>query len=147
MVVGGGDRVEAGGPDRSPAGTVGAVRITGIDHIVLDVADIERSVAWYSERLGLSVERLAEWRRKEAPFVSLRVDATTIIDLLETELTGENMNHVALLVEGVDLDELAASGEWEVEMGPADLFGAQGTGRGLYTRDPDGHLVELRTYG
>ena len=123
------------------------MRVTGIDHIVLDVTDVERSVSWYTERLGLGTERLEEWRAGEAAFVSLRVDATTLIDLLEREPTGENMDHVALVVEDVDLDELAESGEWEVAMGPADLFGARGTGRGFYTRDPDGHLVELRTYG
>ena len=123
------------------------MRVIGIDHIVLDVTDIERSVAWYRERLGLEPERLAEWRNGEVAFVSLRVDATTIIDLVEQEPTGENMNHVALLVEDVDLDEAARSGAWDIEMGPADLFGAQGQGRGFYTRDPDGHLVELRTYG
>ena len=122
------------------------MRVIGIDHIVLDVTDIERSVAWYGERLGLVPERLEEWRRGEVAFVSLRVDATTIIDLLQKEPSGENVNHVALVVAGVDLDELAQSGEWEVEMGPADLFGARGDGRGFYTRDPDGHLVELRTY-
>jgi catechol 2,3-dioxygenase-like lactoylglutathione lyase family enzyme len=122
------------------------VQVSGIDHIVLDCADVERSVAWYRDRLGLEPVRLEEWRRDEVPFVSLRVDDTTIIDLFEQEPTGENVNHVALLVEGVDLDELAAAGEWDIEMGPADLFGAQGVGRGFYTRDPDGHLVELRTY-
>lgn len=122
------------------------MRVTAIDHIVLDVADVERSAAWYHERLGLEVLRLDEWRRKQVSFVSLRISDTTIIDLLERPPTGENMNHVALLVEGVDIDELAAAGELEIESGPADLFGAQGDGRGLYTRDPDGHLVELRTY-
>ena len=122
------------------------MEVTGIDHIVLDCSDVERSVAWYRDRLGLEPMRLDEWRNKEALFVSLRIDDTTIIDLFEQEPTGENMNHVALLVEGVDLDQLAASGEWEIEMGPADLFGAQGVGRGVYIRDPDGHLVELRTY-
>ena len=78
--------------------------------------------------------------------MSLRVDDTTIIDLLQAERTGENVNHVAFVVEDVDLDELAASGSVEVDSGPADLFGARGTGRGLYIRDPDANLVELRTY-
>ena len=122
------------------------MRTTGIDHYVLHVADAERSVAWYGEVLGLQPERLEEWREGKALFVSLRVDDTTIIDLLQAERTGENVNHVAFVVEDVDLDELAVSGSVEVDSGPADLFGARGTGRGLYIRDPDANLVELRTY-
>jgi catechol 2,3-dioxygenase-like lactoylglutathione lyase family enzyme len=123
-----------------------AVRAVGIDHVVLKVADVERSVAWYRDLLGLVPERLEEWRRKEVPFVSLRVDDTTLIDLLEVPPDGVNVDHVALLVEPVDLDALAASGTFDVQMGPADLFGAQGDGRGVYVTDPDGHRVELRTY-
>jgi catechol 2,3-dioxygenase-like lactoylglutathione lyase family enzyme len=122
------------------------VRTSGIDHYVLHVADAERSVAWYGEVLGLQPERLEEWRDGKVLFVSLRVDPTTIIDLLQTARTGENVNHVAFVVEGVDLDELAVSGTVEVDSGPADLWGAQGSGRGLYIRDPDRNLVELRTY-
>jgi catechol 2,3-dioxygenase-like lactoylglutathione lyase family enzyme len=125
---------------------VAGVRTKGIDHYVLHVADAERSVAWYGEVLGLQPERLDEWRDQKVLFVSLRVDPTTIIDLLQTPRTGENVNHVAFVVEDVDLDELAASGTVEVDSGPADLWGAQGQGRGLYIRDPDGNLVELRTY-
>ena len=130
-----------------PQGYREHVRVTGIDHIVLDVADIERSISWYTGRLGVQAERLEEWRAGEAGFVSLRVGPTTIIDLLEQAPTGENMNHVALLIEEADVDAMAESGEWDIEMGPAELSGAQGVGRGIYVRDPDGHLVELRTYG
>ncbi len=60
--------------------------------------------------------------------------------------TGTNIDHVAVTVTDVDLDELATSGRFDVVGGPADLFGAQGQGRGLYVRDPDGNVVELRTY-
>ena len=119
---------------------------TAIDHVVLTVPDVERTLAWWRDELGLEPVRVDEWRRGEAPFVSPLIRSDTLIDLFPGERTGENVNHVALVVEGVDLDELAASGRFEVEMGPADLFGARGVGRGLYIKDPDGNRVELRTY-
>jgi glyoxylase I family protein len=122
------------------------VELIGPDHIVLVSPDVERLVAWYRDELGLRTERLEEWRRGEVLFVSLRVSDTFLIDVFTGERTGVNVDHLAIVVEGVDLDELAAEGRFEVEMGPADLFGAQGTGRGLYISDPDGNRVELRTY-
>ncbi len=117
-----------------------------MDHYVLVVADVERSVAWYRDRLGLEPMRLEQWRRKEVPFVSLRVDATTLIDITEGTRSGVNVDHVALYIEDEDLDALAASGDLDVVSGPAELFGARGMGLGLYVRDPDGNVVELRTY-
>ncbi|HKA02916.1 MAG TPA: VOC family protein [Acidimicrobiales bacterium] len=122
------------------------MRVTDIDHIVLDCADVEKELAWWRDAIGLEPLRLEEWRRKEVPFVSVRVNAHTIIDLFEAPRTGENLNHVAITVEDVDLDELAASGRFDVVGGPSQLFGARGTGTGLYVRDPEGNVVELRTY-
>jgi catechol 2,3-dioxygenase-like lactoylglutathione lyase family enzyme len=121
------------------------MQITHLDHVVLRVADMERSVAFY-EGLGLATVRLEEWRRGEAPFVSMRVDDHTIIDLQIGEVTGINIDHFALVVEGVDLTELAASGRFGDVQPPRDLFGARGVGQGIYVKDPDGHNVELRTY-
>jgi catechol 2,3-dioxygenase-like lactoylglutathione lyase family enzyme len=122
------------------------MRVTDIDHIVLDCADVEKEVAWWRDVIGLEPLRLEEWRRKEAPFVSVRINAHTIIDLFESARTGENMNHVALTVEDVDLEELAASGRFDVVSGPSPLFGARGIGVGFYVRDPEGNVIELRTY-
>ena len=122
------------------------MRLLGPDHIVLVSPDPEPLIAWYESTLGVEVLRLEEWRRNEVPFVSLRVSPTFLVDVMRGERSGVNVDHLALTVEDVDLDELAASGDVEVEMGPADLFGAQGIGRGLYIRDPDRNMVELRTY-
>ncbi|MEJ7584080.1 MAG: VOC family protein [Acidimicrobiales bacterium] len=69
------------------------MRVTGLDHIVLVVRNTEQAMAWYRDMLGLEPIKLDEWRRKEVLFPSLRIDATTIIDLLEGEPTGENLNH------------------------------------------------------
>ncbi len=114
--------------------------------MVLRVSDMERSVAWYCEHLGLEAVRLEEWRRGEAPFVSMRVSATTVIDLQLGPIDGTNVDHVALVVDAVDLTELAASGRFGDVAPPRRLFGARGWGSGVYVRDPDGHTVELRTY-
>ncbi len=122
------------------------MKVTALDHVVLDVADTRRSVAWYGELLGLVVERLAEWERGEAAFVSLRIDSGTIIDLLETPPSGTNVDHLCLVVDDVDLDELVASGRFDVRSGPVEVWGTRGLGRSVYVVDPDEHLVELRVY-
>jgi catechol 2,3-dioxygenase-like lactoylglutathione lyase family enzyme len=123
------------------------LKARGFDHIVLTVADTERSLAWYCGELGLSGERVEEWRRGEVPFPSVRLDATTVIDLLAGERIGENVPHFCLVTEPTDFEAVAASGRFEVVDGPIRLWGAQGWGTGIYVRDPDGNVVELRHYG
>lgn len=122
------------------------MRVTGFDHIVIISSDVERTVAWYNDHLGLAIERLDQWRAGEVGFPSLRLSETSIIDVLAGERTGRNVDHIAVVVEDVDLDELATSDRFDVISGPSDLWGARGQGRGLYVRDPDGNVIELRTY-
>lgn len=120
----------------------------GLDHIVLVVADVERTLDWYGRHAGLSPVRVDEWRAGEAPFPSLRVDEGTIIDLVPgLEAGGRgHLDHLCLVVSRGDLDALAADPELEVgERGPR--FGARGTGESIYVRDPDGLTVEFRAYG
>lgn len=126
---------------------VGAVvEVTGLDHLVLNVADVERSLRFYGETLGLAPVRVDEWRDGNAPFPSLRIDERTIIDLMATAPSGHNLDHLCLVVAPTDLDALAADERLEVVDGPGRRFGAQGMGTSLYVRDPDGNTVELRTY-
>jgi catechol 2,3-dioxygenase-like lactoylglutathione lyase family enzyme len=124
----------------------GRLRVTGLDHVVLNVADVERSLAFYCDELGLAPERVEEWRRGEILFPSVRIDAHTIIDLLAVARTGENADHLCLVVEPIDLEAIKASGRFEVVDGPATRFGARGDGTSLYVKDPDGNTVELRHY-
>ena len=126
------------------------MRITGLDHIVLNVSDVERSAAWYHDVLGLELERMDEWRRGEVPFPSLRFDDTTIVDLFAADRTGANLDHFALVVDTdiAGLRQWAESGVFDLvsETEPAERFGAQGQGHSIYVKDPDGNTVELRTY-
>jgi catechol 2,3-dioxygenase-like lactoylglutathione lyase family enzyme len=124
------------------------VKVVGFDHLVLRVADVERSLAFYCEELGLAGERVEEWRAGEVLFPSVRITDTALIDLLAAARTGDNVDHFCLVIEPTDLAALAASGRFDVVgHGPTDgLFGAQGFATSLYVRDPDGNVVELRAY-
>ncbi len=122
------------------------MRILELDHVVFRVTDMERSVQWYRDVLGLQVVRLDEWRQGTAPFVSVRITPDTIIDLQVGVVDGTNVDHIALVVDDVDLAVLAASGRFGEIAPPRPLFGARGMGLGIYVRDPDGHGIELRTY-
>lgn len=122
------------------------VRVRGLDHIVLVCSDVERTLAWYCNLLGLEPVRVDEWRRGEAPFPSARVDAGTIIDLIKGEPTDGRLDHFCLVIDPTDLDAIAASGEFTVVDGPGRRFGARGDGTSLYVCDPDGTVVELRHY-
>ena len=123
-----------------------SVRVTGFDHVVLNVADAERSIAFYCDELGLKPERVEEWRNKEVFFPSVRIDEHTLIDLLEVPRTGENANHFCLVVEPADFVAIKASGRFDVVDGPDTRWGAQGDATSLYVKDPDGNVVELRYY-
>jgi catechol 2,3-dioxygenase-like lactoylglutathione lyase family enzyme len=119
-----------------------------LDHFVLVVTDVERTLDWYGRHAGLVAERVDEWRRGEVPFPSLRVDEQTIIDVIPGYAVDEkrgHLDHVCFAVSPEDLAELAADQQLEiVDKGPR--FGARGIGESIYVRDPDDLLVEFRCY-
>jgi len=122
------------------------MQIHALDHIVLNVADVERSLAWYIGLVGMAPVRVDEWRRGEAFFPSVRVNESTIIDLVGLERSGANMDHLCLVVDPADVDTIVADERFTVIEGPDTRFGARGDGRSVYVKDPDGNTVEFRSY-
>ena len=121
-----------------------AVKVTGLDHIVLRCADVEVSLSFYCDELGLVPERVEEWRRGEVLFPSVRVNPTTVIDLFAAPRAGENLDHFCLVIEPTDLDALAE--HFPGSRRADGLFGAQGFASSVYLDDPDGNTIELRSY-
>ena len=122
------------------------MRVHELDHIVLNVADVERSLAWYTELLGLQPERVDDWRSGSVFFPSVRVSPNCIIDLFPVDRSGENLNHLCLVVDPGDVEAVATDRRFTVVDGPARRWGARGDGLSVYVRDPDGNTVELRSY-
>lgn len=129
-----------------------------MDHIVLNVEDEERMLAFYSEVLMLPTERVAEYRAGEAPFPSVRLNPDTVIDLFPRGLWQEggalsrgheNLNHFCVVVNKPEwedlLKRLQANGV-PIEEGPVARWGAHGTGTSFYFKDPEENLIEARYY-
>jgi catechol 2,3-dioxygenase-like lactoylglutathione lyase family enzyme len=123
------------------------MRVTGLDHVVVICRDVEASLAFYSDVLGLEAIDADEWRAGKAFFPSVRIDDATIIDLLQGVPDGRNTDHICLVIELTDLHELATRQELNVVEGPVQRGGARGLGWSIYVIDPDGHLLELKHYG
>ncbi|GHH39594.1 VOC family protein [Streptomyces candidus] len=122
------------------------LHVKDFDHLVLNVQDVERSLAFYTGPLGLEPVRVEEWRDGKVPFPSVRVTPTTIIDLFSRPRGSSNVDHICLTVEPLDWQEVIDSGVFTVLEGPVPRFGARGTAQSLYVQDPDGNTVELRWY-
>ncbi len=131
------------------------LRIAEMDHIVLNVSDIERSIAFYTETLGLAGERLEQFRKGEVGFPSVRINADTLIDLspsrtaLPAEGEPRNLNHFCLVAESIDLallSEALKSLGVRVVREPVSRWGAHGTAQSIYFLDPDGNEIEIRCY-
>ena len=127
------------------------LQVQALDHIVLAVTDVARSLDWYCHRLGLAPVRADEWRAGDVPFPSVRISTDTIIDLIarnaETDPSAPNLDHFCLVVSAEDLKAVRQSDDFEIVRDPDfALFGARGLADGLYIRDPDGNEIELRAY-
>jgi catechol 2,3-dioxygenase-like lactoylglutathione lyase family enzyme len=128
--------------------------VNGLDHIVLSVSDVERSLAFYRDVLHLPAERVEGWRKGELPFPSVRVSDGTIIDLVQSKESrageGLNLAHYCLVTDSSDLEAVKAELEGAgvtIENGPGMRSGARGNAMSIYFRDPDDNMIELRTYG
>jgi catechol 2,3-dioxygenase-like lactoylglutathione lyase family enzyme len=125
---------------------VTTMRVTGFDHLVLNVEDVERALEFYCGLLGLEPVRVAEWRAGEVPFPSVRVTPETIIDVFRRPRGESNIDHICLVVEPLDWQEVIQSGAFTIIEGPVGRFGARGSATSIYVQDPDGNTVELRWY-
>ena len=121
--------------------------VQGLDHIVLHCNDVETTLAWYVDVLGLTPVNVEEWRRGDRPFPAVRVNPTTIIDLTPGDTSDGRLGHFCIDVAPTDLAATAAAKGLEVLEGPVPRGGAQGEGLSIYVHDPDGCVVELRHYG
>ena len=134
-----------------------------LDHVVLWSDDPVRAVEFYERVVGLTPVRLDEFRAGTAPFPSVRISPTAILDLMARVAApvvdamagaeasaGHRVNHVCLAMSEADVTALKSRLEANgVAVSPPmqQSFGAQGLApTAFYFRDPDGNVLEARYY-
>jgi len=132
------------------------IMVTELDHIVLNVRDIDKTLEFYTGVLGLKGERVQEFKEGKIGFPSVRINEHTLIDFSPVERNssdGEkangNLSHFCLVVDQGDfsgiVDYMKNHGV-QIRTGPISRWGARGRATSIYFLDPDGNEIEIRSY-
>ena len=126
-----------------------AIDIDRIDHIVLTVHDLERTIAFYSRVLGMEPVTFAGGRRGLA-FGRQKLNLHQAGREFEPKALAPAPGAIDLcFIASTALEEVIETLEEEgvaIIEGPVDKTGALGPMKSVYFRDPDGNLIEVSKY-
>jgi catechol 2,3-dioxygenase-like lactoylglutathione lyase family enzyme len=132
------------------------VKVHALDHLVINVADVARTVAWYQKILGMeaSVFDPGEGKPKRTSLlfghqkINVRPKGTDKVEWFTADHETPGSEDLCFLTASTPdevVAHLKASGV-TIEEGPVNKQGARGTLRSVYCRDPDGSLIEISSY-
>lgn len=125
------------------------MKITGLDHFVLTVSDIDTSCDFYRKILGLEVVVFGDNRKALIigdQKINLHQAGRELQPCAERPVPGSA--DICLITDtdiAVVEEQLAASGI-AIELGPVERTGVHGAMTSVYFRDPDGNLLEVSRY-
>jgi catechol 2,3-dioxygenase-like lactoylglutathione lyase family enzyme len=125
------------------------MHVNRLDHLVLTVADIDKTIDFYQRVLGMRDITFGAGRRALA-FGTSKINLHLAGHELEPKAARPTPGSadLCLIVEDSPEEILAQLREAgvPVEEGPVDRTGATGPIRSIYLRDPDANLIELSSY-
>jgi catechol 2,3-dioxygenase-like lactoylglutathione lyase family enzyme len=133
-----------------------SVKVHSLDHLVINVSDVARSVEWYRKVLGMEV-KIFDPGQGKPPRTSLIFGNQKInvrprdadkVDWFTADHEAAGSDDLCFLTSSAP-DEVVAhlnAHGVAIEEGPVAKQGARGTLRSVYCRDPDGSLIEISSY-
>ena len=132
------------------------MQVNALDHIVINVADVARTVDWYRKVLGMEVKLFDPGHgrtvRTSLVFghqkINVRPRDADKIEWFTAEHAMAGSDDLCFLTASTPdevVAHLKACGV-TIEEGPVTKQGARGAIRSVYCRDPDGSLIEISSY-
>ena len=126
-----------------------------LDHVALEVRDVEASAEFYRKILKFEPVRMKEYRAGDAPFASARINQAVLIDFFPKTMWNNrrkaaNPNHICFTFAEKEIAALKrrmARAKVKITRRLPLSYGAQGWGNSIYFADPDGVILEARFYG
>jgi len=126
------------------------MRIARLDHIVLTVADIDATVAFYHQAMGMEAITFAGGRTA-LKFGQQKINLHPAGHEFEPKARRPTpgSGDLCFVTEAAIGDVVAhlESCSVPIEEGPVPRTGALGAITSVYFRDPDGNLIEMSVYG
>lgn len=133
-----------------------SLAVHAIDHLVINVSDVEASAKWYQVVLGVGREDFdpgdGRPARTALRFGQQKINLRPVDHDIEAWFTGAHptagSDDLCFLTTAKP-DAVAAHLETlgiAIEKGPVTTKGALGAIRSVYCRDPDGNLIEITSY-
>ena len=126
------------------------IRILGIDHVALSVADLDRSVKFYTEVLGFKISP----REHQKPGIEYFLDCgPSLIGLIQGDPSGDRHelqdgglggNHFSFRIPTRDFD--AAVEELKARGVTVTFFKKRERSWSVYFLDPDGNKLEMTSW-
>lgn len=122
------------------------MKVQGLDHLVLTVVDVERTLAFYTGHLGMTALQFGGGRHALA-FGKQKINLHPAQEpfLPHALLPTPGSADLCFLVDepvAVLAQQLQSRGV-AIELGPLPRTGATGPLLSIYLRDPDSNLIEL----
>jgi len=121
--------------------------IQALDHVAIRVADMDVSIDWYERVLGLKKQTFPEWG--EFPvFMMIKKTGVALFPAdphdpkLDSKSKNVGIDHFAFQVTADNFTKARAKYD---DLGINYTFQDHTYYHSIYTRDPDGHIVELTT--
>jgi catechol 2,3-dioxygenase-like lactoylglutathione lyase family enzyme len=113
--------------------------VTGINHVVLHVADLDRSRRFYMGVLGFNDRGILELPGMRACFLRCGMQGVDLFERVGCDVHGgQEMNHMALNVDAPDTTLVVAG------LSEAGVDAFEVTPRhSVFISDPDGHRIEI----